>query len=151
MVDLPPRYARWASSQGLPVLATTLRSRVSTLDPRFAAAAGHQLPGVVGPGLPSVLGGPAPTLTIRSPSPGLRLLFDPETPRALSTLELRVDVDPGDGPAPSQVLWFVDGAPFRLVDHPEAARWPLEAGRHRIFAELPGLNVRSEQVTVWVE
>ena len=39
----------------------------------------------------------------------------------LFTLALRATVDPPS----EQVVWYVDGAPYELVDHPNTARWQL--------------------------
>jgi penicillin-binding protein 1C len=50
-----------------------------------------------------------------------------------------------------QVLWTVDGEPFALAEHPYTVRWPLLPGEHRIQAELPYSQVRSQPVRVRVE
>jgi penicillin-binding protein 1C len=67
-VDLPPAYAAWAASAGLP-------------RPPLMPDPGRVLH-------------TAPRVSITSPVQGLRLLRDPETPLGQSTLALRAVVDP---------------------------------------------------------
>jgi penicillin-binding protein 1C len=88
-----------------------------------------------------------PEVEIVSPEPGLRLLFDPETPRAQNTLALTAVVEP----PVEQLVWYVDGQPFATVDRPYAARWPLAPGEHRIEARVPWSAARSRSVRIVVE
>ena len=111
VVDLPPRYAAWAETAGLPR---------PPKGPEAHAAA-----------LPGTAGGPA-RITITSPESGLRVLRDPETPPERATLALKAVVDP----PPAQVVWYVDGAPLVVVDYPHAARWRLAPGEH-VFEARP--------------
>ena len=69
-------------------------------------------------------------MRIQSPEPDSRFLRDPETPQALSTVELQAIVDP----PVEQVVWYVDGQPFRTVDFPYTTRWELRPGVHTIQA-----------------
>ena len=126
-VDLPPRYAAWAAAAGLPAPPS-----VRPLPASFA--------------VPLVPDRPV-RVSITSPRNGERLLRDPETPIALATLALAVTVDP---PAP-QVVWLVDGRPWRIVDLPLSARWPLAAGEHVFQARVPALGAVSAPVKVTVE
>jgi penicillin-binding protein 1C len=123
-VDLPPRYAAWAAEAGLPAPPSAL--------PLAASLAGPPRPARV---------------AITSPRDGSRLLRDPETPVPLATLALAVTVDP----AASQVVWLVDGRPWRLVDRPYTTRWPLAAGEHLFQARVPALGAVSAAVRVTVE
>lgn len=86
-------------------------------------------------------------LRIVSPRQGQRLLLDPETPHEMATLALAVEVDP----EPLQVLWLVDGRPFKLEDYPFTARWPLRPGEHTFQAQVPGSGRKSALVRVLVE
>jgi penicillin-binding protein 1C len=95
---------------------------------------------VSGAGLPDFPG-------ITSPSNGLRLLRDPETPAPLATLGLAAVSSP---PA-KQILWYVDGRPFSLADYPYSARWPLSPGEHIFQAKLPYTAVASQPVRVTVQ
>ena len=123
VVDLPPRYAAWAATAGL------------------APTRGRPEPSR------AVLRSAAPRLWIASPEDGLRVLRDPETPAGQATLALRAVVDP---PVP-QVVWYVDGQPFQVVDHPYTARWPLRPGEHWIEARLPAVEARSGRIRISVE
>ncbi len=67
-----------------------------------------------------------PLLTVTSPVAGRVLIRDPETPAEHATLPLEAVVDP----AVSQVVWYVDGEPFEVVDHPYTTRWPIRPGEH---------------------
>jgi uncharacterized protein (DUF3820 family) len=123
-VDLPAPYAAWVVKRGLP------------RKPRL------------GPATPLSLGlSREPRLSIASPEDGLRLISDPETPRSMATLALRATVDPTS----EQVVWYVDGNPFQLVDYPYTARWPLAPGEHRFQVRLPHTEIVSNVVTVWIQ
>jgi penicillin-binding protein 1C len=105
-VDLGPRYAAWAASAGLPRPPD--------------------------PGGPSLVFASLAATRVRvvSPSDGLRLLLDPETPPGLATLALRAVVEP----MAAEVVWYVDGRPFEVAAYPYEARWPLARGEHAIQA-----------------
>jgi penicillin-binding protein 1C len=126
-VDLPPRYAAWAAGAGLPAPPSAL--------PLPASYAGAFAPSR------------SARVAITSPQNGSHLLRDPETPASLATLALSVTVDP---PAP-QVVWVVDGRPWKIVDRPFSARWPLAAGEHVFQARAPALGAVSGRVKVTVE
>jgi penicillin-binding protein 1C len=123
-VDLAPRYAAWAAGARLPQLARL-------------TLAGYA------PGAASV----PPRLSITSPEDGTRLIRDPEAPAGRGTLALEAIVEP---PAP-QVVWYVDGRPFHVAEHPYTARWPLEPGEHSFEARLPNAPTRSGRVRVVVQ
>ena len=131
-VDLPARYASWAAGAGLP--------RTPSL--------GHAPPLLQLPGSPLAAAGPATIrLSVTSPENGLRVLRDPETPPEQSTLALRAVVDP-----PSlQVVWYVDGRPFEVVDYPYTARWDLVPGDHVFQARLAGAGAASASVRITVQ
>ena len=95
----------------------------------------------------AALRGGSVRLWIASPETGLRVLRDPETPPEQATIALRAVVEP---PVP-QVVWYVDGRPFTVADHPYTARWPLTPGDHVIEVRLPNIDVRSGRVRVHVE
>lgn len=125
VVDLPPRYAAWSAAAGLPRLAAT-----GGAEPVHA-----------------VLRTGGVRLSITSPETGLRVLRDPETPEGQATLALRAVVEP----SVPQIVWYVDGRPFLVADHPYTARWPLTPGDHVIEARLPNVETRSGRVLVHVE
>ncbi|MEM9557648.1 MAG: transglycosylase domain-containing protein [Acidobacteriota bacterium] len=148
---LPPRYAAWAVAAGLP-LAPTAESRLGAVStPGVGGSSTFAVrSSVLGPASPPLRavarGGPT-TVRIVAPRGAQRLYLDPEAPPGRSTVALRAVVDP---PTP-QLLWRVDGAPWRLVDHPYETRWPLTAGDHRIEAEIPLTGVRSAPLLLRVE
>lgn len=127
-VELPPRYAAWLARQSVASLP--------------AALAGTQRESGGG-----TLAELEPRVEIVSPEPGVRLLFDPETPPRRNTLRLSAVVQP---PVP-QLVWYVDGVPFATVEAPYEARWPLVPGEHRIQARVPWSSARSREVRVVVE
>ena len=123
-VDLGPRYAAWADAAGLP---RPPRDEAPTL--RFASFQ------------------PAVRVSFTSPSDGLRLLRDPETPVGNATLSLAAVVDP---PGPD-VVFYVDGAPFATVAPPYRTRWPLAPGAHVFEARVPRARAAAPRVRVLVE
>jgi penicillin-binding protein 1C len=85
-------------------------------------------------------------ICITAPETGLALLRDPEAPVGRSTIALEAVVDPPS----QQVLWYVDGIPFSLTDHPYTTRWPIEAGTHTFQARVPFTDARSNVVRIRV-
>ena len=86
-------------------------------------------------------------LHVASPRNGTRLLRDPETPAGLGTLALQAVVEP---PSP-QVVWFVDGAPFKVADYPYDVRWPLTSGDHTFQVRVPFTRIVSSPVRITVQ
>ena len=70
----------------------------------------------------------------------------PPSPAGRATLALRAVVDPPS----EQLVWYVDGAPFQVADHPYTSRWPLSPGKHTFQARLPYQDVRSRTIHVTV-
>jgi hypothetical protein len=58
---------------------------------------------------------------------------------------------PAADPPVAQIVWYVDGRAWKLVDRPYTARWPLTPGEHLIEARLPDVEGRSGTVRVFVE
>jgi penicillin-binding protein 1C len=54
-------------------------------------------------------------------------------------------------PAPPQLLWYVDGQPYRLAAATESVRWPLQAGLHKFQVRIPNRGIASAIVTVQVD
>lgn len=139
-VDLEARYAAWQVSHGLP------------RPPRIASLLGAD--GPVATVWAATRGGRPrftvdlvePGLSVTAPEPGLKILRDPETPVGRSTLALSATVDPPT----DQVVWYVDGVPFRVVDYPYTARWPLAPGEHSFQVRLPFRDAASSVVRVTV-
>ena len=138
-VDLPPRYARWLASSTANVYAD---AAASTTGDEAATGGGALMPAA-----PALAGTALPTIEITSPETGLRLLLDPETPPAQNTLALTAVVEP----RVEQLVWYVDGRPFRTVEPPFDLRWPLVPGEHTFQARVPFTAARSRAVTVIVE
>lgn len=89
----------------------------------------------------------ASSVRISAPQDGLRVTRCPDVPAETSTLALEAVVEGG----PGQVVWYVDDAPFCLVDFPFRTRWPLSPGEHRFQARLPDRPGVSPVVRVRVE
>ena len=135
--ELDARFAAWQVAAGL--------EKAPTVVSDFGAT-GHR-------GLWTALPGTVPSfravrhsISITAPTPSLELLRDPEAPAGWSTLALRAVVEP----AADQIVWYVDGQPFRVATYPYTARWPLQPGRHTFQARLPSGDARSPTVEVEV-
>ena len=72
----------------------------------------------------------ATPIRIRAPRDGMRVVRDPEAVGA--TLGLSAEIAAND----AELVWYVDGRPFRTVRHPFSTRWPLAAGEHTFHAQL---------------
>ncbi|MCP4699050.1 MAG: glycosyl transferase [Gammaproteobacteria bacterium] len=129
-VELPPRYIAWAAKNG----RTTPPSKVSRADMPLEEMPISRLQKI------------PVTLRIVSPESSLPLLSNPDVPAAMNSVALRVNVDP----AVPQVLWYVDGKPYKLADSPYTVRWPLQTGLHAFQARLPYRQEVSQTVQVMV-
>jgi penicillin-binding protein 1C len=98
-------------------------------------------------GVPALLGQAAVRLKILSPENGARLLRDPTVAPELSTIGLNVKSDP----PVDQILWLVDGRPYRLAAPTETVRWPLSPGEHSFSVRLPYRPEAAERVRIRVE
>jgi penicillin-binding protein 1C len=90
---------------------------------------------------------PAVQLAITTPQDSTHIIRNPETPADLASLSLTASVSP----APPQLLWYVDGQPYRLATAAESVRWPLQAGLHRFQVRIPNRGIASAVVTVQVD
>jgi hypothetical protein len=134
--DCPPQFAK--------------RKSFTVLDPMFASWARESglelLPPELTEGPVDALRPSTFRLAVTKPRPGT-LLKDPEAPAGMQTIALEATVDP---PAP-QVVWVVDGTPFKVVDYPYSARWKMEEGTHTFQVRLPYAPVASPRTRVIVK
>jgi penicillin-binding protein 1C len=138
-VSLPPRYADWAAQAGLPHAP----GDVSPLGEKSATLVRQRAPANFGIAREDAKS----ALRIVSPSNGLKLLRDPTVPAAHNTIALQVEVEP----PLREMLWLVDGKPFRLAPYPYTVRWPLQVGDHVIQARSTLSTEMSAPVNIHVE
>jgi len=86
-------------------------------------------------------------LAITAPQDSMHIIRNPETPADLASLALTASVTP----VPPQLLWYVDGQPYRLATATESVRWPLQAGLHKFQVRIPNRGIASPVVTVQVD
>jgi penicillin-binding protein 1C len=122
LLDLPDEYEPWARKQRLALAPTA----TSPLCP--GADDGER------------------RVAIREPRNRSRYLFDPDTPRELSTVRFSARVSP----ATEDVVWLVNGMPVARVGYPHELRWHLPPGTHVIRARLAQSGDASPPVTVLV-
>jgi len=123
VVDLPPRYASWAADTGLP----TAPVEYSPLCTGFIKKRPERL-------------------SILKPADGSRLVMDPECPERFRTITLSASVDP----AVSDIVWYVDGYPYKIATYPYTIRWHMKPGEHSFQAICASTGARSRTVTVTV-
>jgi len=99
------------------------------------------------PRAPTDSGVAASPMAITAPMDGAQVMIDPEVPAEQATLALRAAV----APDVEQVVWYVDGEPYAVADHPFTLRWPLTPGEHRFQVRLPFGPERSPAVSVRVQ
>jgi penicillin-binding protein 1C len=90
---------------------------------------------------------PAVRLAIATPQDDAHIIRNPEMPADLASLALTASV----APAPPQLLWYVDGQPYRLAAPMESVRWPLQVGLHKFQVRIPNRGIASAVVTVRVD
>lgn len=86
-------------------------------------------------------------LSITMPEQNARIWRNPEMPPALDRLALKAAAAPGV----TQVVWYVDGLPFRTARPDEIVYWPLTPGAHRFQLRLPLQDGESRPVRIVVE
>lgn len=123
MLVLPELYATWARRQHLEIAPT----RESPLCPTGAPVAAK--------------------IAITEPRALTRYLYDPDTPRELSTIRLAAAV----APASEEIVWLVDGSPVAQVGWPHELRVPLSPGRHVVRAAFAHREGGSLPVTIVVD
>jgi len=90
---------------------------------------------------------PAVQLAIATPQDDTHIIRNPEMPANLASLALTASVSP----ALQQLLWYVDGQPYRLAASTESVRWPLQVGLHKFQVRIPNRGIASAVVTVRVD
>ena len=105
------------------------------------------VPAVPSPLCPSPGAFAAPSIAIREPRPKSRYLFDPDTPRELSTVRFSAQVTP----VTAEVVWLVDGTPVGRVGYPHELRWHLSPGPHLIRARLAQSGESTPSISVTVD
>lgn len=98
------------------------------------------------PWLPAA-GGKEIRMNVVAPADATRILSDPETPSEQATLSLEAAVYP----RLDQVIWYVDGRPFRVVEYPYSTRWPIAPGVHTFQVRHPSAGFASRAVHVRVQ
>jgi penicillin-binding protein 1C len=142
---LGPRYAAWAASAGLPPPPSALSPGESGTPRPEPEVQGSEPARSARP--PQSRSGPGPVLRITAPQNREVVLRDPEVPAELSSLVLSVVADP----PVEQVVWYVDGEPYRIVDSPYATRWQLRPGEHTFQARIPFTGAASAPVRIRVQ
>ena len=123
LLDLPETYEPWARKQRLAIAPAAFSPLCPVGEPV------------------------APKISIREPRPRSRYLFDPDTPRELSTVRFAAAVTPAN----EDIVWLVDGAPVGRVGYPHELRWHLTPGAHVIRARLAQSAETTAAVTVVVD
>ncbi len=137
-INLPPRYAQWAAQAGLPRPPDSVSTGASTFAYQPARRASELQPS--GAAIEA-------SLRVVSPRDGVTLVRDPTVPANHNTIAFQLEVDP----AVPQVLWMVDGQPYKLASYPYTVRWQLRAGEHVVHAAMPFTRNRSAPVRIRVE
>lgn len=135
-LDLPSRYAAWTAAKGFPKIP----DRYSPLN----IPEGESVPVYASSVLEDDI---KISIQIDEPKDGAKIIANPETPLEMNSMALRLTLNK-DMP---QVLWYVDGMPYKIAEAPYTVRWPLKKGTHTFQAKLPYRNEVSEKVRVFVQ
>ncbi|MBL1276384.1 MAG: penicillin-binding protein 1C [Ectothiorhodospiraceae bacterium] len=142
VLDLPPRYAVWASQQA-GLNATNFNNERITKNGSHNKITPYKLNQQV-----DMQQNRQPIeLEILSPKDGVHFISNPEIPSTSSSIELSVQVSP----AVKQITWYVNGKPYKNADYPYNVRLPLTSGKHIIQAAIPLTDERSKKVVIFVE
>ena len=86
-------------------------------------------------------------LAIATPEADTHIWRNPEQPDAQGKIALKL----APLSRPEQIVWYVDGEPFRVAETDETVFWPLRPGPHQIEARRALRPGRSRSVRVVVE
>lgn len=86
-------------------------------------------------------------LVIATPEHNMHIWRNPDQPERFNKLALKL----ASGSRETQIVWIVDGEPFKTAQADETVFWPMAPGRHRIQARLALAPVASRAVRVTVE
>ncbi len=86
-------------------------------------------------------------LVVATPEADTHIWRNPEQPAAQGKIALKL----APLPRAEQIVWYVDGEPFRVAETDETVFWPLRPGQHQIEARLALRPGRSRTVRVVVE
>lgn len=146
-ISLPPRYAQWAAQSGLPRAPQTVSTLGENGHPALPEYAQEHVPVTRFTAAGLAVRSLSQPLRILAPGNGLRLIRDATLPPGHNTIALQVEADP----SVPEVLWSVDGKPYKLAPHPYAVRWPLQPGEHVIQASVPTSHESSAMVRIRVD
>lgn len=124
VVFLDQKYAEWARQNGFTL--PPMENSLAQLSPQDMDAG---------------------RITILEPADGLRFYINPAQDRAIQTIALRAQCDP---PA-AQVVWYVNGRPWQVAEHPYTLRWPLTSGIHTFQVRSAHTPLSSKIITITVE
>ncbi|WP_394849435.1 penicillin-binding protein 1C [Pendulispora brunnea] len=83
-------------------------------------------------------------LHLTYPHDGARFAIDPERPRGLQSITVRIEAPPGV----QQAALRIDGQLVARIGSPFVVRWPLEQGTHTFVAEANGTSSSPVRVEV---
>ncbi len=137
-LDLPGRFAHWSKAKDKPA-PPSAASPIDLPQGMHWQGAGHNT---------TPLAGNVPVrVTVTSPQHHQRIIRNPDIPAGLNTLSLSATAVP----EVSQVVWYVDGRPFKVSAAGDPVRWQLVPGTHSFQARLPYRNEVSPVVSIIVE
>ncbi|MBP7654036.1 transglycosylase domain-containing protein [Candidatus Dependentiae bacterium] len=79
-------------------------------------------------------------IIINEPANQTKIFIDQDTPEEFRTIALKTTVEP----ASSEVIWYIDNKPFKLVSYPYSARWKLSKGSHSVYVKIPQAGITSK-------
>jgi penicillin-binding protein 1C len=86
-------------------------------------------------------------LVIATPENEMHIWRNPNQPERFNSIALKLS--PG-GPV-GQILWIIDGEPFKMAQADETVYWPMSVGTHRIQARAAMAPIFSQRVMITVE
>ena len=90
---------------------------------------------------------PTANITILTPKANSIIYLPLDTPEETQSISLTAKLDQQS----EQLLWYVDGQPYKLVSAPYATRWKLKKGKHTFQAKLPFQQVESDKIQIQVD
>ena len=87
------------------------------------------------------------SLSIVSPEPNTHIWINPEQPKKMNVLSLKL----AQANSNIQILWMVDDEPFMTADADKTVYWPMKTGHHKIQARLALGPTVSRPINVTIE
>ena len=86
-------------------------------------------------------------LLIATPENEMHIWRNPNQPEKFNSIPMKLSL----GGQVGQILWIIDGEPFKTAQSDETVYWPMSVGTHHIQARAAMAPIFSQRIVITVE